>query len=142
MNIMNVVSSRHHPRPATRHSLLRHHINHPTFRILNSQQRCSHPLLRPNNRRKSALSRTALNFLPLPCTCPYMLLWCRGVPNSWLKDQHLFVCSSCHQLVSIYRIASHSQCCREQAKFPVMFTAVSASSPTEPNQDLPSFEVC
>ena len=59
------------------------------------------------------------------------------VPNSWLKDQHLFVCSSCHQLVSISRTAaSHSRCCREQAKSPATLTAVSASSPTEPNQGL------
>ena len=65
------------------------------------------------------------------------------VPNSWLKDQHLFACSSCHQLVSISRTASHSRCCREQAKSPATLTAVSASSPTEPNQGLPSFEeVC
>ena len=67
-----------------------------------------------------------------------------GVPNSWLIDQHLFVCSSCHQLVSISRTASHSRCCREQAKSPATLTALSSSSPTEPcNQGLPSFEeVC
>ena len=67
-----------------------------------------------------------------------------GVPNSWLIDQHLFVCSSYYQLVSISRTASHSRCCREQAKSPATLTALSFSSPTEPcNQGLPSFEeVC
>ena len=65
------------------------------------------------------------------------------VPSSWLEDHYLFVCPSCHQLVSISRTASHSQCCKGQAKSSAMLPAVSVSSPTEPNQGLPSFEeVC
>ena len=65
------------------------------------------------------------------------------VLSLWLEDQHLLVCRSYRQLVSISKTASQSQCCKGQAKSPAMLPAVSVSSPTEPNQGLPCFEeVC
>ena len=42
-----------------------------------------------------------------------------AVPITWLKDQDLFICSLCHQLVSNTRSRSHPKRCRGRVNIPV-----------------------
>ena len=53
----------------------------------------------------------------------HMSLHARGrfpgdVPSSWMTDQNLSICTSCHQLVSNSRTVSHHRRCRFRANTP------------------------
>ena len=76
----------------------------------------------------------------------HMSLHARGlfpgdVPSSWLTDQNLSICTSCHQLVSNTRTVSHRSRCRSRAITPdVVLPPTNLSDTSTTSHSLPSLE--
>ena len=65
------------------------------------------------------------------------------VPTSWMTDQNLSICTSCHQLVSNTRTVSHRSRCRFRAITPnvhVVLPPTNLSDTSTTSHSLPSLE--